>query len=291
MDHLRKALLAADARLSRFNPLGHILFYDDFDNGINGWSQLIGNYENNLDSILPEYQDLRPPQLSNLTMWDTGTAGSMEGSYALKLATRPQPSSLAVAIKRQTFRQRGRLRFECYFTFKPEAVEMRLGDLDVRAVGVLFDFQDGQDARLRWMPHLRYLNSLEGEKVGRWQFKPQTRPFHQIGGSGKTVSHFHLGPEGWEDVPLPPQTLCYNEIATKMNWHYLRINIDLAERRFTGFQCNDVIYDGDALRVIEIPAMPNLSCMLNVAFFVQADREKRAFLYVDSALLSAEFDQ
>jgi hypothetical protein len=291
MNDLQRALLASDPRLSRFNPLPRILYYDDFDNGINGWTQLIGNYENNLDSILPEYQDLRPPQLSNLTMWDTGTAGSMEGTYALKLATRAQQGSLAGAVKRQTFRQRGRLQFECYFSFKPEAVEMRLGDLDVRAVGVLFDFQDGQDAELRWMPHLRYLNALEGEKAGRWQFKAKTRPFHQIGESGKTVSHFHLGPEGWEDVPLPPQELCYNEIATKMNWHYLRISIDLAQRRFTGFQCNDVIYDGDALSFIEIPAMPNLFCMLNVVFFVEADSDKRAFLYVDSALLSAEIDE
>lgn len=291
MEDFRRALLNANPRLSRFNPLSRILFYDDFDDGINGWSQLIGNYENNLDSILPDYQDLRPPQLSNLTMWDTGTAGSMEGTYALKLATRASQGNLAVAIKRQTFRQRGKLQFETYFTFKPEASEMRLGDLDVRTVGVLFDFQDGQNAQLRWMPHLRYVNAINGKRVGRWQYKAQTRAFSQIGSSGKTVSHFHLGPEGWIDVDMPPQELCYNEIATKMNWYYLRINIDLESRRLTSFQCNDTIYDDDALPVIEIPAMPNLYCMLNTVLFVEADSDKRAFLYVDSALLSAEIDE
>ena len=78
----------ADPRLSRFDPLERIIFYDDFDEGIRGWSELIGNYEHTLDSMLPEYSDMRPPMLSNLTMWDTGSAGSMEGDYALKLASR-----------------------------------------------------------------------------------------------------------------------------------------------------------------------------------------------------------
>ena len=35
----------ADPRLSRFDPLDRIIFYDDFDDGIRGWSELIGNYE------------------------------------------------------------------------------------------------------------------------------------------------------------------------------------------------------------------------------------------------------
>ena len=81
-------LLQADPRLSRYAPLERILCYDDFDEGMHGWTGLIGNYEHTLDSILPEYQDLRPPMLSNQSMWDTGTAGSMEGIYSLKLATR-----------------------------------------------------------------------------------------------------------------------------------------------------------------------------------------------------------
>ena len=34
-----------------------------------------------------------------------------------------------------------------------------------------------------------------------------------------------------------------------MNWHYLKVNVDLAERRFLGFQCNDLIYTGDPLKV------------------------------------------
>ena len=279
-----------DPRLSRFDPLKRVFFYDDFDEGIRGWSELIGNYEHSLDSMLPEYSDMRPPMLSNLTMWDTGTAGSMEGSYALKLATRARAGALATSIKRQTFRRRGQIQLECYFTFKPEASELRLSLDDVRAFGVLFDLQDGMNPEYRWMPHLRYLNAADGEMVNRWQFKSQTRPFHNIGDSGETVSHFHLGPEYWDFVDCPAQTLCYNEIATKMNWHYLKINVDLAQRRFLGFQCNDLVYSGDALPHISIPAMPNLNCMLNTAFWVESNRDKRAFLYVDSVLLSGELD-
>ena len=89
----------ADPRLSRYDPLERIIFYDDFDEGINGWSELIGNYEHSLDSMLPDYADMRPPMLSNLTMWDTGTVGSMEGTYALKLATRARAGHLAASIK------------------------------------------------------------------------------------------------------------------------------------------------------------------------------------------------
>ncbi len=58
---------------SRFDPLPRILCRDDFDDGLCGWGGLIGNYEGSLDALLPEYRDLRPPMLSNLTVWDTGT--------------------------------------------------------------------------------------------------------------------------------------------------------------------------------------------------------------------------
>ncbi len=279
----------ADPRLSRFDPLERIIFYDDFDEGIRGWSELIGNYEHTLDSMLAEYSDMRPPMLSNLTMWDTGAAGSMEGDYALKLASRARAGSLATSIKRLTFRRRGHIQLECYFTFKPEASELRLSLNDVRAFGVLFDLQDGMNPEYRWMPHLRYLNAQGDEMINRWQMKGATREFQKIGDSGETVSHFHLGPENWENVDAPAQTLAYNEIATKMNWHYLRLNVDLADRRFLGFQCNDLVYEGDPLKFISIPAMPNLNCMLNTAFWVETNRDKRAFLYLDSVLLSGEF--
>ena len=84
------------AQLSKFDPLPRIILYDDFDNGLEGWTGLIGNYEDTLDSVLPGYRDLRPPMLSNATMWDTGSAGALDGVYSMKLATRPEAGGMGV---------------------------------------------------------------------------------------------------------------------------------------------------------------------------------------------------
>lgn len=286
MTEQTNAYVLAQPALSRFQPMKRIIFFDDFDHGINGWTELIGNYEGSLDTVMPPYRDHRPPQLSNLSMWDTGTVGSMDGTYALKIATRAKKGHQAVNMKRVTFRKAGPIRLELYFAFKPEATELLLGDQDVRSIGVVYDLQNSEE---RVMPHLRYLNSLEGAPQQKWQYKRQTTPFRKIGGTGKTVSHYHLAPEGWIDVPGGQQRLCYNEIATKHNWHYLRHDFDLGNMKHLGFQCNDRDFDVSGLDSIHIPAMPNLWCMLNVVFFVEADTDKRAFFYLDSVLLSGEF--
>lgn len=47
--------------LGPFRPVTDILYADDFDCGLEGWTGLIGNYEHSLDSILPGFRDLRPP--------------------------------------------------------------------------------------------------------------------------------------------------------------------------------------------------------------------------------------
>jgi hypothetical protein len=291
-DELRLAILRADPHLSHFDPLPRIIAYDDFDNGLQGWTPLVGNYEDSLDSMLPEYRDLRGPMLSNVTVWDTGTDGSIMGNYALKLATRPKAGALAVAIKRLTFRHLGPIRLEAYFTFKPEASELRLSETDVRAFGLLFDLQDvddGERSPERVMPHIRYLNALNGGHAGKWQFKSKREAFAAIGATGKTKSHFHLAPEGWEDIPGAKQLLCYNEIATKQNWYYLRLDFDLARWAFGKLQCNNRIFDLASISPMRMPAMANLWCMLNTVLFVESDSDKRAFLYFDSILLSADW--
>jgi len=282
-----------DPALSRFSPLPRILCFDDFDRGLCGWGGLIGNYEGSLDTLLPEFRDLRAPTLSNLSMWDTGTVGGVDGTYAMKLATRPQAGSLAVGIKRLTWRYAGRIQIEAFFTYKPEAVALELLDTDVRAFGFGIDLQMSDQAAgraERVMPHLRYLNALEGRRQEKWQFKRAVEPLRDIGGSGKTRSHFHLAPTGWEDVPGGAQRLCYNEIATKHNWYYVQIGFDLATMSFTSFRCNDRMFDATGIAPMRFPAMPNLWCMLNPFLFVEADSGTRAFLYIDSVLISAELD-
>jgi hypothetical protein len=272
--------------LSRFSPLSRIITFDDFDTGLNGWTNLVGNYEGSLDTMLPQYRDLRGPMLSNGTMWDTGSAGSWDGTYAMKLATKPTAGSLGVTVKRLTWRELGKIQLEAYVTFKPEATEMALSELDVRAFGFVFDLQDSKS---RVMPHLRYLNALEGEQIGQWQYKSHLESLEAIGGSGKTKSHFHLAGDGWENLPGDRQLLCYNEIATKQNWHYMRMTFDLKDMSFAAFQFNDRNYDVSGMTPMMMPAMANLWCMLNLVFFLETDIDKRAFLSVDSVLLSGDF--
>jgi hypothetical protein len=288
---LVSAFRQADPALSRFDPLSRIITFDDFDRGFCGWTQLVGNYEHSLDSMLPGYAQHSQAMLSTLPTWDFGSHGSVDGSYALKVASKPRPGAQNVSIKRLTFRERGPIRLEFYFTFKPEANELRLSETDVRSIGFLYDLQSGDrdsDA-MRVMPHLRFLNARDGAHLQKWQYKRRTTEVKSIGTENKTVTHYHLAPEDWEDLPGGGQKLCYNEIPTKVNWHYVRFDFDLGTMQATHFQCNDRAFDLTGFDSIRIPAMRNLWCMLNLAFFVESDTDKRAFLYVDSVCLSGDF--
>ncbi|MBK9166120.1 MAG: hypothetical protein IPM24_01510 [Bryobacterales bacterium] len=277
--------------LSAFDPLPRVLFADDFDNGLNGWITVIGNYEDSLDSIIPEYQGWQAPMLSNLTMWDTGTAGSLNGVYAMKLATRPREASIAHAMKRLTSRRAVRVRIEYYFAFKPEPSRMRLLDTDVRCVGFGFDIQQSVRAaepRYRTHPMVRYLNCWQGDRVRRWQYRDTHESFRDIGGRKEMVSFCPYTSRDWKDLPGAEQPLCYNEIPTKVNWHYFSLDFDLATASYMRMQCNDHEFDLRSIPPIRIPAMPNLWCMLQPLVWVESDTGNRAFLYIDSAVLSAE---
>jgi len=288
---LRRALLDVNPALSRFDPMPRIICFDDFDRGFCGWTQLVGNYELSLDSMLPGYAQHTHPQLSTLPTWDFGSHGGVDGNYALKVQTRPRRGAQNVSLKRLTFRRAGPIRLEFYFTFKPEATEMRLGETDVRAVGFLYDLQSGDTdaAPARVMPHMRFLNAQNGEHVQKWQFKRRLEEAKPIGTDGKTVSHYHLSTEGWEDLPGGGQRLCYNEIPTKVNWHYVRFDFDLASWRALAFQCNDREFDVSGFEPMRMPGWKNLWCMLNLCFFAETDTDKRALLYIDSVCLSGDF--
>jgi len=286
---IRDGIVRADPRLSRFDPLPRILCLDDFDRGHSGWSQLMGNYEGSLQSMLPGYRNMTNPMLSTLSHWDSGSHGAMDGTYALKVATRPKKDAASVAIKRLTFRRASQIRLEFYATFKPEATDLALSSRDLKSIGFLLDLQHGDTegaGAQRVMPHLRYLNAKDGEPQQKWQFKRVMPEVREIGDRNETVSHFHLADEGWEDLPGGAQKLCYNEIATKVNWHYFRFDFDLATMSAQWFQCNDRVFDLSGFDSIRLPAMKNLWCMLNVCLFAETATDKRAFLYVDSVCLS-----
>lgn len=291
IDDLRRAIRESDPQLSRFDPLPRIICLDDFDRGMCGWTQLVGNYEHTLDAMLPGYAQHSHAMLSTLPNWDFGSHGGVDGSYALKIATRPKKGAQNVAIKRLTFRKAGPIRLEAYFTFKPEATELQLSETDIRSFGFLYDLQIGDTSGPgdRVMPHLRFLNAENGEHLQKWQFKRKTTPIQPIGSAGKTITHYHLSPDDWEDLPGGEQRLCYNEIPTKVNWHYLRFDFDLETMQATGLQVNDRVFDMAAYDCIRIPAMKNLWCMLNIGFFAETDTDKRAFAYLDSVCLSGDF--
>lgn len=278
-------LLRATPGLSRYDPLERIVYYADFDTGYCGFTETIGNYEGSLDTVIDGMVEFRPPQLSNRPMWDTGTAGTMQGCYALKLATRAKAGSVAAATKRLTWRRLGRVRMETHFGFKPEADELELSETAVRGVGFLLDLQSDQQ---RLLPRLRYLSAESGNTIGKWQIKTEQPVRKDVGTSGKTASLRHYANEGYTDIPGATQQLCYNELPTKMNWHYLSVTFDLDQMRFTDIQCNDMVFDASGLQPFVLSPWPNLRGLLNTIFFVETDVDKRAFLYLDSVLFSAE---
>ena len=278
-----------ETSINKFDPLQRIISFDDFDSGFCGWGQLVGNYEQSLDSMNPNYQQHTHPQLSNLSHWDSGSHGSWDGTYALKIQTRPIAGSRNVSVKRLTFRKASLIRLEFYFTFKPEATELLLSETDVRSVGFLFDLQDPQEGGNRVMPHIRFLNAENGEHVQKWQFKRKAPEVTPVGTDGKTITHDHLASEDWEDLPNGHQKLCYNEIPTKVNWHYLRFDFDLASMHMKEMQCNDRVFDLSQIESMKMPAMRNLWCMLNLALFTETGTNKRSLYYIDSVCLSGDF--
>ena len=305
-DALRKVLISANPELSRFNPLPRILFVNDFDSGTHGWCELSGNHDNNLDNLRPRARDLRPPQLSNCTFFDTGTHGSINGTYSLKLATRPVPFHMAQLIKRFTYVAKGLVQFETYFTYKAEVNDQR-GERGNRAWDGNYhpsaaqfgeftlsnDVGEGEDGQ-RYHCALRYQNTDHaGNFVQKWKYKTSLQPTTKMvrAGEAETPDDYHvIHPDDWEDVPGGNQALCYNEIPTKTNWHYLRWVFDTTTRRNTELQVNDLIMD---LRDLPVPVYPEpyYGCerLLNFCIDVRTYTNVRNFLWLDSVVVSADW--
>lgn len=308
---LRAALVGADPRLSKFRPLPRILALDDFNTGSHGWTELIGNYDGrgDLDTVDDHMRDFRPPQLSSCTFFDTGTHGALTGTYALKLATRPYPGHTATAIRRLTMSGRGRLQLETYFTYKAEA---RLGGGPEPAAGA--GAWDGNrhpseaefgaftvatdlcsDGGLRYHTVARYQNTdLEGRLTRQWVYPtvPEPTPREHLEGKVKleyAADFTAPAPEDWRPFGAP-QELCFNEVPTKVNWHYLRWVVDTQLRRNVELQVNDRVMD---MRDVPVPPYAerygSLENLLNFYFSVRTHTATRNFLYLDSVLISVDW--
>ena len=295
-----------DVRLSKYSPLPRILYFDDFDEGMNGWCELVGNHTGDLDQIRPIAKDFRPPQLSSCTFFDIGTHGSVDGTYSLKLATRPQPNHLAIAIKRMTYAARGLVQFETYVTFKSELIPQGepASDWDGNVAPSerhFGEFTFSNDICVgetgpRCHAVVRYRNAdPQGNLVQKWMYPTTVEPTTKMDRLGLVADHlrqdfFAVSPEDWREIPGGRQPLCFNETASKVNWHYVRWLFDLESLRTLEFQCNDLCLD---MRDVAVPihdeeyrGIPNL---LNLYVAVRTHMNVRNFLYLDSALVSVDW--
>ena len=309
---LRGALRSSDPRLSKFSPLSRILAHDDFNSGTHGWTELLGNYDGqgNLDTVDDHMRDFRPPQLSNCTFFDTGTHGAMSGTYALKLATRAHPGHTATAIRRLTMSGRGQLQIEAYFTYKAEANlgggskadsfgeiawdgNLHPSEAQFGAFTVATDLCG--DGGVRYHTVVRYQNANEDGKLLRqlmYPVVPEPTPReHRQGRIKLEYGADFTAPDPGDWYPLDdPLELCFNEVPTKVNWHYLRWVIDTSTRRNVEFQLNDRVTD---IRDVPVPTYEerydSLENLLNFYFSVRTLSGVRNFLFLDSVLISVDW--
>lgn len=285
-----EALLAAEGR--HFDPLDRIVLVDRFDEHRCGW------YNHHIDR---EGYDLDWGVVCRSTMpthwW--GSYGAQSGHYSLKLATRPRTGAVTRAIKRLTMPYGDgtpyeRLRFEAVFAYheeprgttadtevRPERADLT-GESAVRGFTVAFDLHDRDH---RFWPGVRY-HGFEGEdRRARWQYND--------GGIDPRM-------DDYVDVPGGEQDLCWNSpndsVPWKPNWHYLRLDLDLADYGYRRLQCNDRVLDLRELPFEPSDAYhdddrttpwPDIDGLLNPILSVQTNADTRAFLFVDSLVLSA----
>ena len=267
----------------------------------------MGNHNGDLNELQPVFSDMRPPQLSTCTFFDLGTHGSMNGTYSLKLATRPRQFHQAVGIKRLTSPTNGRVQVETWFTYKaeqtfgPNASEIRAWDGNYHPSEAQFgsftiwnDICEGTDPGQRYMCALRYENTNEaGEFTQRWMYKTALHPTTRMlqGGTPSAQNDVHVArPDQWAPVPGGNQQLCFNEVPTKVNWHYLRWQFDLASRQNIELQVNDLTLD-----LAGVPVLPTdegywgINRLLNFCFDVRTTSNVRNFLCLDAVLISVDW--
>jgi hypothetical protein len=314
-----RSIIAYPLSLDRFQPLERVLVYDEFDNGFNGWMSLMPNFTQapNFDirhSIVDKTR-FPPVMLSSATFRYPGTHGAMNGTYSLKLATRPvanryeevpDPEGLAQAIKRLSFHRspRGLLQFEMWFAYTVEQDRVSgeedlagIGERSVRAFGAGFDLHYDQH---RYFIGARYLNSVNGELKKKWQVMKASDvsdvewTYGSEGEWAKTgVDPMWYGRryadgthDGYKDVLGGTQDLCYNETDCKINWLYFRLTVDAHNRRYVEMQAQDQTFDLSGFEFTQIPPYARIDRLLNPLVWVENDTDRRVFLYLDSVVVS-----
>jgi hypothetical protein len=309
--------------IEMYKPLSEVLFCDDFDNGLNGWVAYAPNLQQDVMEYYPAQQrftQVGPPMLSTMTYSLVGTYGSLAGTYSMKIATRPIAASpiewpvkgsTGQALKRYTISKRQLLKFEMIFGIKVEQDRPGIGETDFRAFAFFWDIQDEE---ARYFIGTRYMNAAGGKLQQRWQyFKASEGRDEDWGEMGESAvgldpkpkgerqrtfikrgidAHFcgkrtlDGGGEGFQDVPDGWQELCWNETNDKLNWHQFSLLIDTDKREYVELRCADRVFDLKGLKPTLVEPYPRIRALLNSNVHVEADTDRRAFIYVDSAVLS-----
>ncbi len=300
-----------------FHPLEEVICFDDFDRGLNGWMPLTPNLQQDVMDYFPSQRrhiDWGAPMLSSATFAFAGTHGSLHGTYSMKIPTRavaaptrelPVAGSLGIGIKRLTIPARQLLRVEMYYACKAEQDRPGIGENDIRAIGFTWDIQDSER---RYFAGVRYVNATDGRMQQRWQYLRATDGSDEewgetgvsaVGDHGEKVfirrglGSEHLGRrddsgggEGFAEIDGSHQALCYNETADKLNWHYFSFTLDLARREYVELRSLDRTFDLRGCSPTLVETYPRINQLLNPLIWVEADTNRRVFLFVDSVLIS-----
>ena len=309
---IRRAIRSADSHLSRYNPLPRIIADDRFSQGTNGWTELTGNYnaEGELRTMADHMRDFRPPQLSSASFFESGTHGAVSGTYSLKLATRPLKGHTAVAIRRLTMAGKGLVQIEAHFTYKSEATvrpdalsdvarsinwdgNRHPSEAEFGAFTVATDICN--DGGVRYHNVARYRNTtIDNAWDRRWVYPAVPEPTRRDQHLGRVKQRYlddftAPDPDAWKPFS-DEMDLCYNEVPTKINWHYLRFLVDTEARRNVELQINDRLID---MREVPVPIYEDryvgLDTLLNFYFSVRTHTNVRNFLFLDSVLISADW--
>jgi hypothetical protein len=304
-------VIVRERGLEKFSPLEKVIVYDDFDLGLNGWLDLTPNFVHEDFRSQPSQVDLGswgPSMLSAAPMRFAASHGSMEGTYSLKLATRPAARAyelppadggMSTVIKRlsRVNNDHPYLRLEAWYSYTPQQDRYGKGEEDIRAFGMWFDVQDDS---YRWQPGVRYVNSVNGTKVKRWQYFRASE--------GMTREQWSGSPDGWEApgidaiwcgqrypdgsadgfqwIPEGEQSLVYNESPDKLNWLYMRLTVDLERREYVEFQSMGRTFDLRSTPTTLAPTYDGISGLINPVFFIETDTERSVFMYLDSVVYS-----
>jgi hypothetical protein len=308
--------------VNKYKPLENILCYDDFDHGLHGWMILVPNIQSDVMDYFPghkQYAEWGQPMLSSATFSYAGTHGSMNGTYSMKLSSRPvagppaEPpaaGSTGHAIKRLTFMDKEFVKYEMWYAFKAEQDRPWNGENHIRGFGMVFDIQD---EKYRYFAGARYMNAAGGVMQQRWQYacaadvqdedwgdtRTSANDSESGSGQGKKIyikpgidpswlgrRYAGGGSDSFKDVSDGSQKLCYNESVDKINWHYFSLTVDLAKREYAELQSVNKRYDLRGCRPTLVDAYPRINQLINPILWVEADTDRRVFLFVDSILIS-----